>query len=226
MGFDPGMTRPRRLHSDNGASYRTARVGELVRRIVAEALEELDDERLDMVSVTGVEVDRDLHRAVIWFTSLDDSEAEDNSIIEAFEEYRPRLRRAVGAQTRLRKTPMLVFRPDTVLRSAARIEQLLDGAGAVGGVDGAGAVGGVNSADGVGGVDGAGAVGGVNSADGVGGVNSAGAVGGVNSADGVGGVNSADGVGGVNSADGVDVVDGADGVGGAGQGPPEGATGG
>ncbi len=122
------MGRPRRhAPADHGAGYRTARVGELVRRIVAEAMEELDDDRLVLVSVTGVEVDRDLHRAVVWFTSLADRPDVDAGILEAFAEHGPRLRAAVGEQARLRKTPKLVFRPDTVLRSAERIERLLDG---------------------------------------------------------------------------------------------------
>ena len=121
--------RTRRSHPDHRADHRTARVGELIRRIVAESMEELDDDRLDMVSVTGVDVDRDLHRAVVWFTSLGDTEEDDLAIAKAFEEYAGHLRRTVGDQTRLRRTPELVFRPDTVLRSAERIERLLDGTG-------------------------------------------------------------------------------------------------
>ena len=101
-------------------------MGELIRRIVAESMEHLDDDRLAMVSVTGVDVDRDLHRAVVWFTSLGDTDEADASIAEAFEEHSSRLRRSVGDQTRLRRTPELVFRPDVALRSAERIERLLD----------------------------------------------------------------------------------------------------
>ena len=101
-------------------------MGELIRRVVAEGLERLDDDRLAMVSVTGVDVDRDLHRAVVWFTTLyGDDDAE---VADAFLEHAGRLRRAVGRQTRLRKTPELVFRPDEVLRTAERIEKLLAGA--------------------------------------------------------------------------------------------------
>ena len=102
---------------------RTARVGELIRRIVAEELESFDDDRLSLVSITTVDVDRELHRAVIWFTTLDG--AHDPAAAEAFEEYRSRLRRAVGNQARLRRTPELEFRPDETLRSAERIETLL-----------------------------------------------------------------------------------------------------
>ena len=118
--------RTRRVHPDHRAGHRTARVGELIRRIVAESMEELDDDRLAMVSVTGVDVDRELHRAVVWFTSLGDTEEGDIDIAEAFEEHAGQLRRTVGGQTRLRRTPELVFRPDTVVRSAERIERLLD----------------------------------------------------------------------------------------------------
>ncbi|MCY4664764.1 MAG: 30S ribosome-binding factor RbfA [Acidimicrobiaceae bacterium] len=119
--------RAKRFPADHRAGHRTARVGELIRRIVAESMEQLDDERLAMVSVTGVDVDRDLHRAVVWFTSLGDTEEGDADIAEALEEHASHLRRTVGNQTRLRRTPELVFRPDTVLRSAERIERLLDG---------------------------------------------------------------------------------------------------
>ncbi len=118
--------RDQRGHPDYRGEQRGARVGELIRRIVAESIEDLDDERLTMVSITGSEVDRDLHRAVIWFTSLDYSEADDFAIVEAFEEHARKLRKAVGDQTRLRRTPELVFRPDMTLRSAERIERILD----------------------------------------------------------------------------------------------------
>ena len=49
-------------------------------------MELLDDERLDLVSLTGVDVDRDLHKAVLYFTTFDRDD--DPEIAEAFEEYR------------------------------------------------------------------------------------------------------------------------------------------
>ncbi len=105
------------------ASARTAKLGGIVHRIVAEGIESLDDERLAMVSITGVDVDRDLHKAVVWFTSLDDDH--DPEIAEAFEEHGGRLRHDVATQSKLRRAPMLEFRPDAALRSAARIEDIL-----------------------------------------------------------------------------------------------------
>ena len=119
--------RAKRFQPDHRAGHRTARVGELIRRIVAESMAQLDDDRLAMVSVTGVDVDRDLHRAVVWFTSLGDNDDEDAAAAEAFKAHAVGLRRTVGDQTRLRRTPELVFRPDAALRSAERIERLLNG---------------------------------------------------------------------------------------------------
>ena len=85
---------------DPRAANRMARVGELVRRIVAEAMDDLDDDRLAMVSITSVEVDRDLNRAIVWFTTLDGDD--DPAVREAFADHRGRLRRAVGDEARLR----------------------------------------------------------------------------------------------------------------------------
>lgn len=102
---------------------RLARVGEQIRRIVAEEIDAFDDDRLMMVSITGAQVDRELHRAVVWFTTLDPDD--DSDAREALDEYTSRLRRAVSTQARLRHTPQLEFRPDAALRSAERIEELL-----------------------------------------------------------------------------------------------------
>ncbi len=108
---------------DPAGANRTARVGELIRRILAEELESFDDERLELVSITSVDVDRELHRAVVWFTTL--AGDDDPDVTAAFGEHAGRLRRAVSSQARLRRTPLLEFRPDVALRSAERIEDLL-----------------------------------------------------------------------------------------------------
>jgi len=117
------MARRGRHNTKGQAGARTAKAGELIRRVVASELELLDDERLDLVSLTGVDVDRDLHRAVVYFTSFEDDD--DPEIADAFDEHRGRLRHAVSTQTALRRAPELEFRPDATLRSAERIEQIL-----------------------------------------------------------------------------------------------------
>lgn len=116
----------RRRHSGGGRrDYpRTARVNELVREIVAEELERIDDPRLEMVSVTGVEVEQELTQGVVYFSSLVGEEA-DAEVLGALAEHRPRLQAAIGRQSRMRRTPSLRFRPDGGVRGGARIEELL-----------------------------------------------------------------------------------------------------
>lgn len=114
----------RRRQRGRGRDYdRTERVGELVRRILAEELERIGDERLDLVAVSGVDVDRDLNVAAVYFSSLDDQH--DREILEALAEHRPRLRSAVGRQARLRKTPDLEFHPDHGIRGGERLDEVL-----------------------------------------------------------------------------------------------------
>jgi ribosome-binding factor A len=105
---------------------RTARVNELLREIVAEELERIDDERLEMVAVTSVIVEPGLKHAVVYFDSLAGEEA-DAEVLGAFGEHRRRLQGAVGRQARLKHTPELRFEPDDVERGAARVEGILRG---------------------------------------------------------------------------------------------------
>jgi ribosome-binding factor A len=119
------VTRPRRTRSAPARQYpRTARLGELLREIVAEELERIDDVRLELVTVTDTKVDADLKRATVWVSSLE-GEARDAEVMEALAQHRPRLQHAFAQQARTRWTPELTFKPDDVVRSALRIEDLL-----------------------------------------------------------------------------------------------------
>jgi len=100
---------------------RTARLNELVREIVAEELERLSDadDRLVLVTVTHVEVERDIRRAKVLLSSLSDEMA------EALEEQRARLQSAIARQGRLKRTPQLSFAVDPAVTSGQRVEDLL-----------------------------------------------------------------------------------------------------
>ena len=105
---------------------RTARLNTLVREIIADELERIDDERLEFVTLTSVVVDADLGHAVAYFDHSRGDEA-DEEIAETFAELRPRLQSAVGRQTQFKRTPELRFEADGVLRDAERIEEVLRG---------------------------------------------------------------------------------------------------
>jgi len=102
------------------------RLGELLREVVADELRRIDDPRLELVSITNVDVDADLNRAIVSYDSLA-GESGDPEILEAFGAWRVRLQASVGRQIHARKTPVLQFRPDEVIRSAERIDRLLRG---------------------------------------------------------------------------------------------------
>ena len=106
---------------------RTDRVGELVREIVATAMDRIDDDRLFPVAVTGVEVDNELNRAVVFYDVLDEEDVADAEA--ALEDHRHRLQQQLGSQSRLRRTPTLEFRVDPSIGAAHRIESILEGLG-------------------------------------------------------------------------------------------------
>lgn len=105
---------------------RMARVNELLREILGDALERLDDDRLELVTITAVDCDPDLRHAKVYVDSLGGPE-EDDALLEALGEVRPRLQAAIARQARLKRTPELAFLPDPVVRSADRIEDVLRG---------------------------------------------------------------------------------------------------
>jgi ribosome-binding factor A len=111
---------------------RTARLNHLIHEIVAEELERIDDERLGFLTVVAVEVERDLRRAVVWYTTLDapaggpdDGHDADGRLADALEGHRARIQSAIARQAHIRRTPELSFQPDLVIRQAERVEEIL-----------------------------------------------------------------------------------------------------
>ena len=119
----------RRRHVEGGrrdpGAQRSSRLNELLREIIAEELRNIDDERLEWVSVTHVKTDRSLDRAIVMFTAALGDGDDEEALVDVFEEHRSRLQRVINQQTSLRRTPPLSFEPDRQLREASRIEELL-----------------------------------------------------------------------------------------------------
>lgn len=119
------MNRRRRSHGGTSRDYpRTARVNELLREIIGDELERLDDPTLEWVSITGVAVNPELTSATVFFSSLDGAES-DPAVLAALADRRVRLQAAIGRQARLRRTPELHFQPDTGVRDGLKVEQIL-----------------------------------------------------------------------------------------------------
>jgi ribosome-binding factor A len=103
---------------------RTARLKELLLQIVAEEIERIDDERLELVTVMSVDVEPDLRHATIYVDTPSGAER-DEEMLAALLEHRIRLQASIAKQARIKRTPLLAFRADQVERSAGRLEALL-----------------------------------------------------------------------------------------------------
>lgn len=103
---------------------RTSRVNESLREIIAEELERIGDDRLHMVTVTGITVDSDFGRATVWFSALA-REGDEAMIAEAFAENRVALQGAIGRQVRLKRTPLLSFAADPAILNGQKIESII-----------------------------------------------------------------------------------------------------
>ncbi len=88
-------------------------------------MREVSDPRLSMVTVTTVDIDRELAFATIYVTATGSDERMDE-VLDAFEGARGFLRRELAARVRLRAFPQLRFRWDVSQQRGARIDELLD----------------------------------------------------------------------------------------------------
>ena len=105
-------------------SERTRKVESQLKEITGEEVAGLSDPRIQgLVTVTGVRVSPDLAHATVFYSVLagEDTEAAREGLRSAA----GRIQGAVGAQTRLKRTPKLNFEPDPVVESATRIEAAL-----------------------------------------------------------------------------------------------------
>jgi len=101
------------------------RVSELIRFHLCDLLEtEVDDPRIQGVTITKVKVTSDTTRADVYFSLLGDAEARQVAQ-QGLESATGWLRREIGARTRLRNTPALVFHWDPSLEYSDHIDQLL-----------------------------------------------------------------------------------------------------
>ena len=105
---------------------RADRLGELLREILADELSRIDDDRLSLVTITEVEVDRDLAVADVYFSTLDLDPAVAETARWVLGRHRRRLQAAVG-EAHMRRVPVLRFHADEGMQAGARVEEILRG---------------------------------------------------------------------------------------------------
>ena len=106
--------------------FRPERVAELVHRELGQRLlTEVKDPRVTPISITSVDVTRDLSRAVVRFLPLGGGEVSPE-LAEGLEQAARQLRGPIGRALRLRHAPELVFRADEHIEKAIRVTRMID----------------------------------------------------------------------------------------------------
>lgn len=102
------------------------RAADLIQTHLTDLLQtQVNDPRVRMVTITGVEVTPDVTSAHIYFTALGD-ETHQAEAIAGLQSAAGFLRRELGQRLRLRHTPKLVFHWDSSIERGERIADLID----------------------------------------------------------------------------------------------------
>jgi ribosome-binding factor A len=104
-------------------NHRRARVAQELRDRLAEVLgRRVQDPRLELVTITGVDVSADFSFARVYYRTVNDPAA----AAEALGGAKRFIRRALAEGLPLRRVPELDFRLDETADQAARVEEILD----------------------------------------------------------------------------------------------------
>jgi ribosome-binding factor A len=114
-------------HRSSPPGRRPRRVAEQVRQVVTAFLtEEARDPRIGLVTVTNVDITRDLTRATVSYVVHGEAGQREKSQ-EGLEAAAVAVRRRIGADLQLRVVPEVVFKLDTGSEHMAHIARLLAG---------------------------------------------------------------------------------------------------
>jgi ribosome-binding factor A len=106
---------------------RPEKLAEALKEVIAEVVGfELDDPRVEMVTVTEVTVSENLRDAKVYVL-IDGSEAEINEALKALKHASVFVRQQVTLNLSLRYAPHLHFVRDTAEENASKITQILGG---------------------------------------------------------------------------------------------------
>jgi ribosome-binding factor A len=104
---------------------RTVQVAGLLQQEISELLvRKVKDPRLEMVTITGVDISPDLKMARIYFSRFGSTE-DLKKVVEGLQSSAGFLRRELGHRMKLRRVPELNFVHDTSFEYGDRIESLL-----------------------------------------------------------------------------------------------------
>jgi ribosome-binding factor A len=106
-------------------SERMRRVNESVRQVLAEALPDLKDPRIGLVTITGVVTSADLRIATVYVSVLGNARKR-RSTLAGLEAAHGLLQGQLARQLRMKRTPQLTFEYDLSVERGVRMTQLID----------------------------------------------------------------------------------------------------
>ncbi len=105
---------------------RIKRVENLIRDQVAQILLlELQDPRFRFITVNSVRVTKDLQRAIVFVSMLEEDETKVHDTLEALARAKGSIKRLLASRIVLKFMPDITFERDASLRRVARIDQIL-----------------------------------------------------------------------------------------------------
>jgi len=123
------MATPARSNADTGLnmtmSERMRRVNESVRQVLAEALPELKDPRIGLVTITGVDTSPDLRHATVYVSVLG-SLRKQKATLQGLEAAHGLLQGRLARELRMKRTPHVTFEYDPSVERGVRMTQLID----------------------------------------------------------------------------------------------------
>jgi len=105
------------------ATRRQKQISNLIQKELGHLLEKrVSDPRLDLVTITAVEVTPDLRQAHVYVSTLENQQ----QAMEGLDHAMSFLRRELGSHLAMRYVPELIFHLDTSLVRGERIDRLLE----------------------------------------------------------------------------------------------------
>ncbi|KRM72755.1 30S ribosome-binding factor RbfA [Lacticaseibacillus brantae] len=106
--------------------HRIGRVETQIQREIDDILlKDINDPRVQGVTITGVKLTGDLQHATVYFSVLNDLASAAQSAQAGLDKAKGIIRREVAQRIRLFKVPELEFKQDESVRYGAHIDQLL-----------------------------------------------------------------------------------------------------
>ena len=106
---------------------RSERVAQMINRHLAVILRsQVKDPRVSGLTITEVEVTKDLRQAKVFVTSMLDEDVDIDATMAAVERASGFLRRSLAAELEMRHCPTLIFKYDNSISQGARMSALID----------------------------------------------------------------------------------------------------